>query len=30
MNVITRMMGSILAAIAVEMVFSGARSLLQG
>ncbi|MEP6679140.1 MAG: MarC family protein [Betaproteobacteria bacterium] len=30
MNVITRMMGIILAAIAVEMVFDGARGLLQG
>lgn len=30
MNVITRMMGIILAAIAVEMVFAGARGLLQG
>jgi multiple antibiotic resistance protein len=29
MNVITRMMGIILAAIAVEMVFAGARTLLQ-
>jgi multiple antibiotic resistance protein len=30
MNVITRIMGIILAAIAVEMVFAGARGLLQG
>ena len=30
MNVITRMMGIILAAIAVEMVFAGGRALLQG